>query len=109
MGVSLEVYRAAIGMFKLSGVFYFALGDVFFGYGFVDFFLYGISELLVMLFVACILIMLSNYIQLNPGPVQLFTIGQLNARSLNVGHDKFEEISFIVGENNFDIFVISET
>jgi hypothetical protein len=110
MGVSLEVYRAAIGMFNLSGcVSDPALGNVFFGYGFVDLLFVRVSELLVMLFVACILIILSNDVQLNPGSVQFFTIGQLNARSLNVGCDKLEEISSLFSENNFDIFVITET
>ena len=62
-----------------------------------------------MLFIAYILVILSNDVQLNPGPVQFFTIGQLNAISLNVGRDKFEEISSLVSENNFDIFAITET
>lgn len=107
MGVSLEVYRAAIGMFKLSRPFD-VIGNVFSGQGLVGL-LFAVSEFLVMLFIACILIILSNDVQLNPGPVQFFTIGQLNARSLNVGRDKFEEISSLVSENNFDIFAITET
>jgi hypothetical protein len=110
MGVSLEFYRAAIGMFNLSGCFDLELGNVFFCYGFVDLLFVRVSELLVMLFVACILIFLSNDVQLNPGPIQFFTIGQLNAyRSLNVGRDKFKETSSLISQNNFDIFAITET
>ena len=52
---------------------------------------------------------MSNDVQLDPSPVQFFTIGQLNDRSLNVGCNKFEEISFLVSESNFDIFAITET
>ena len=96
-------------MFKLSGSFGLALGNVFFGCLFCRSLFVRASELLVILFVACILIILSNDVQLNPGPVQFFTIGQLNARSLSVGRDKFEEISSLVSENNFDIFGITET
>ena len=96
-------------MFKLSGSFDLALGNVFFGCLFCRSLFVRVSDLLVILFVACILIILSNDVQLNPGPVQFFTIGQLNARSLNAGRDKFEEISSLVSENNFDIFWITET
>ncbi len=70
--------------------------------------LFIVSDLIIMLFIACILIILSNDVQLNPGPVQLFKIGQLNARSLN-SSDKFEEISYLIRENDFDIFAITET
>ena len=98
MGVSLDVYRAAIGTFNFFKLF------VIVNVNFSDYdLLFIVSDLIIMLFIACILIILSNDVQLNPGPVQLFKIGQLNARSLN-SSDKFEEISYLIRENDFDIF-----
>jgi exonuclease III len=103
MGVSLDVYRAAIGTFNFFKLF------VIVNVNFSDYdLLFIVSDLIIMLFIACILIILSNDVQLNPGPVQLFKIGQLNARSLN-SSDKFEEISYLIRENDFDIFAITET
>ena len=61
-----------------------------------------------MLFIVYIRIILSNDVQLNPGPASSFSLGHLNVRSLNI-REKFEEISFLIKENNFDIFVVSET
>jgi hypothetical protein len=62
---------------------------------------------LIML-IACIVIILANDVQLNPKPVQHFSIGQLNVRSLNI-REKFEELSFLIKENNFDVFAVCET
>ena len=46
-------------------------------------------------------IVLSNDVELNPGP--FFKFGHLNARSLN-GDAKFDMISELVKENGFDVF-----
>ena len=51
-------------------------------------------------------IVLSNDVELNPEP--FFKFDHLNARSLNVG-DKFEEISLLVRDDEFDVFAVTET
>lgn len=51
-------------------------------------------------------IVLSNDVELNPGP--FFKFGHLNAKSLN-RDDKFDEISDLVKENGFDVFAVTET
>jgi hypothetical protein len=101
MGVSLDVYRAAIGEFNIFKT------SIVICASFVDVFVF-VAGYLLMLFIACILIAFSNDIQLNPGPSKIFSIGQLNVRSLNV-HEKFEEISFLIKDRNFDIFALTET
>ena len=42
-------------------------------------------------YIIIIVIILANDVQLNPGPVQHFSIGQLNVRSLNI-REKLEEL-----------------
>lgn len=86
MGANLETFRAALGMFN-------SLKFTIFKY---------------IYYYAYIRIILSNDIELNPGPVTSFSLGDLNARSLNI-RDKFDEISFLIRENNFDVFAVSET
>jgi hypothetical protein len=56
-----------------------------------------------MLFIVYIRIILSNDVQLNPSPSSSFSLGHLNVRSLN------KEICFLIKENKFDIFAVSET
>ena len=102
MGVSLQIYRAAIGefnSFKISSVVYTH---------FVQGFLLVAGYMFLIMFFVCIVIILANDVQLNPGPVQHFSIGQLNVRSLNI-REKFEELSFLIKENNFDVFAVCET
>jgi hypothetical protein len=82
MGVSLNVYRAAIGEFNIFKTFIVICAS------FVDVFVF-VAGYFLMLFITCILIALSNDIQLNPGLSKFFSIGQLNVRSLNVLRGKF--------------------
>ena len=99
MEVSLEAYRAAIGLFNFFRIRCFK-------------FVYSMNRAdtaLIFLSIAlCIVlrIALSNDVELNPGP--FFQFGHLNARSLN-RDDKFDEISELVKENGFDVFAVTET
>ena len=99
MEVSLEAYRAAIGLFN-----YFRIRCFKFVYS-----LNRADTALILLSIAlCIVlrIVLSNDVELNPGPFLKF--GHLNVRSLN-RDDKFDEISELVKENGFDVFAVTET
>ena len=51
-------------------------------------------------------IVLSNDVELNPGP--FFKFEHWNARSLN-RDDKFDKISELVKEDGFDVFAVTET
>ena len=99
MEVSLEAYRAAIGLFN-----YFRIRCFKFVYclNCAD------TALILLPITLCIVlrIVLSNDVELNPGP--FFKFGHLNARSLN-RDDKFDEISELVKENGFDVFAVTET
>jgi hypothetical protein len=88
MGVSLQIYRAVIGEFN-----YFKISSVVYTH-FVQGFLLVAGYMFLIMFIVCIVIHLANDVQLNPGPVQHFSIGQLNVRSLNI-REKFEELSFV--------------
>ena len=105
MGVSLEIYRAAIGLFNADKIL-----KLKFAYNFNLYcaFVFG-------MFVFCILfsflkLILSNDIEMNPGPIssRLFNVGQLNVRSLLAGN-KLDEIYFLLKEHNFSIFGMTET
>ena len=96
MGVSLEAYRAAVGLFN-----YFRIRCFKFVYSL------NRADMTTLIFLSitfCVVlrIVLSNDVELNPGP--FFTFGQLNARSLN-RDDKFDEIFDLVKENGFDFFL----
>ena len=100
MGVSLEAYRAAIGLFN-----YFRIRCFKFVYSL------NRADMTTLIFLSitfCVVlrIVLSNDVELNPGP--FFKFGHLNARSLN-RDDKFDEISDLVKENGFDVFAVTET
>ena len=95
----MEAYRAAIGLFNCFRMRCFK-------------FVYSLNHAdatLTFLWIAvCIVlrIVLSNDVELNPEP--FFKFDHLNARSLNVG-DKFEEISLLVRDDEFDVFAVTET
>ena len=99
MEVILAAYREAIGLFNCFGICCFK-------------FVYSLNHAdtaLIYLSIAlsiALRIVLSNDVELNPGP--FFKFGHLNARSLN-GDDKFDEISELVKENRFDVFAVTET
>ena len=89
MEVSLEAYRAAIGLYNYFRIRCFK-------------FVYSLNRadtaLIFLSITLCFVlrIVLSNDVELNPGP--FFKFGHLNARSLN-RDDKFDEISDLVKEN----------
>ena len=102
MVVSLEQYRAAIGLFICS-----------FGSGYLNKIIFSSNVQLIIVQLVYILtrLILSN--DIHPGPrsdlrIEYFTFSHLNARSLN-NEDKFDEISVVIKNYNFDIFAVSET
>ena len=107
MGVSLEVYRAAVGLFNgtIDCVCYKVFNPRV--SPLIDL-LCGCIFTLILLFSA--LILPSGDVQINPGPLSNFTlnIGHINARSLN-DIDKFEKIVSMVIHHKLDIFAVSET
>lgn len=100
MGVSLEAYRAAIGLFNLHIPL---LKQICLSMPLI----YIIPLSLFLCF--AILLIISGNIESNPGPKTLcLSLAHLNARSLNIS-DKFSEISALILLHNFDIFGVSET
>ena len=101
MGVSLEIYRAAIGVFNQCFVCLCKL-TILFNFN---------SNWLIVIFVwLCILLILAGDVEINPGPPRNFTLnmGHINARSLNCA-DKFDEICSLTHDVNLDILAVSET
>ena len=102
MGVSLEIYRAAIGFFNscrfVTSRHTFEL-PLFFIIAF-----WHIVVLLALFFLFCC------DVELNPGPNRTcsLNIGHLNVRSLNVV-EKFEEVATIIMQQQFHIFGLTET
>ena len=105
MGVSLEIYRAAIGLFNIFKTFF------------------TVNALCICLCITMInlvilftlfsgligLILLSGLVHPNPGLHNVcMSIAHLNARSLN-NQDKLSEISLIAWQCNFSLFAFSET
>jgi hypothetical protein len=104
MGVSLEVYRAAVGLFNChfsvvsTTKYAFSSPLTMFGC------LYCLI-LLVLFFLLC------TDVESNPGPYQNINLklAHLNVRSLNFAVSKFEEIASIILNQKYDIFALSET
>lgn len=100
MAVSLEHYRAAIGLFNCSLTS-------------IKIFLPSVYIIFTQLVYILIRLILSNDVHPNPGPqsrfrINNFTFGHLNARSLN-NEEKLDEISVLLDDNDVDIFAVSET
>ena len=105
MGVSLEVYRAAIGLYNCC-ISYLSVN----AYG-IRLFLEIISLviLFILLFGLIMFLLLSGSVHPNPGPRNTcMSIAHLNAGSLNIV-DKFSEISAIAEQHKFDLLAFSET
>ena len=105
MGVILESYRAAIGLFNNNCVYATISSFVFTLYSVLNTVLcLHIAALLSIFFIICFDVLL------NPGPFKNFSlcIGHLNVRSLNIA-DKFEEVATIIKDKKFDIFGLAET
>ena len=100
--VSLDAYRAAIGLFTCLRISISVLRHV------LNRTIFIIGVLLTAIFIAHINIILSNDVELEPEPSSSFKFGHLNIRSLN-NDDKFDELSFLLKENNFHIFALTET
>ena len=102
MGVSLEAYRASIGMFNCFK--YCLCRKSCFSGIVVGEWLCSLSIILLLL------ILLSGDVEVNPGPSRnlMLNVGHINARSLNV-EDKFDEITSLVVEQQLSIFAVSET
>ena len=107
MGVSLDIYRAAIGLFCFFKLLY--VKTCLFTVSFVLLCLY-FGMLLAVFFLICV------DVHANPGPERSTSlkVGHLNARSINISRrsnviEKFEEITSIMLNENFNIFALSET
>jgi hypothetical protein len=105
MVVSLEVYRAAIGIFNLR-VLRTAKTNL------LNLLLVMLGKYLTIICYLIVLILLfsSGDIETNPGPPQNLTlnVGHINARSLN-NEGKYDEICSIVYDLNLDKFSVTET
>jgi hypothetical protein len=103
MGVSLECYRAAIGLFncRISVVSTVNFSFVFFNI------MVGCLQLLMVL---ALFVMICLDVELNPGPYQNVNlkIAHLNIRSLNAPN-KFGEVASAILNHKFYIFALSET
>ena len=106
MGVSLEIYRAAIGVLnrrvftihkKLTNLSLLLICK-------------SLVNGVILYLILCILLMVAGDIETNPGPPRNLTLnmGHINARSLNI-EDKFDEICCLVHNVNLDILAVSET
>ena len=101
MGVNLQSYRAAIGLFAASFVIT-TTSDIY------NLFLCPITFIFSILIIN-LLLLISGNVHPNPGPKQHgLILAHLNARSLCIP-DKFSEISALVSLHKFDVFGVSET
>lgn len=96
MGVDLESYRAAIGLFNVCSlpvIYIFLVGS-------------SQAKLFFLRLLLLIRLLASGKVHPNTGPRQLgLSLSHLNARSLSVS-DKFTEISALVSLRKFDIFAV---
>lgn len=103
MGISIDCYRAAIGLFNSRIIRYHLLH--------VSFTLINLAVVSVlMLAFYTQVICLSFDIQINPGPVSSpnLSLAHVNIRSL-LTRDKIDQISAFLEVYKFDIFALSET
>ena len=107
MGVSFDIYRAAIGLFCFFKLLY--AKTCLFTVSFASLCLH-LGALLASFFLICL------DVHMNPGPERSTSlkVGHLNARSINISRranviEKFEEITSIILNENFNIFALSET
>ena len=107
MGISLECYRAAIGLFNINS--HDAI-RCYLVHVLVRFIL-NLAEVFALMAAFCLLIIsLSSDIHTNPGPTSstILSIAHLNVRSL-LSHDKLDHITALLDIHHFDIFALSET
>ena len=110
MGVSLNIYRAAIRLYNSVIILNFNIRISFLPAGSL-LFCFHVAVLLAIFFLMC------SDIELNPGPNRslALNVGHLNARSINISRsdssivNKFEEITSVIFRKNFHIFAITET
>ena len=110
MGVSLNIYRAAIGLYNSVIILNFNVRISFLPAGSL-LFCFHVAVLLAIFFLMC------SDIELNPGPNRSIALnaGHLNARSINISRsdssivNKFEEITSVIFHENSHIFAITET
>ena len=102
MGVSLDIYRATIGLFNGKILCIRKLT--------ISFSSFILLCGCVFTFFLTLILLLSGDVEVNPGPPKSLTlnIGHINARSLN-DEDKFEEIASLGHVHTYTIFAVSET
>lgn len=103
MGVSLEDFHAAIGLFN-SNRFCLSIKIII-----SVIFLFNVAVVFTLLSGLIVLLLVSGSVHPNPGPTQRrLSLAHLNARSLNIS-DKLSEISAIASFHKYDLFAFSET
>ena len=103
MGVSLEAYRAAIGISNVIKT------TICRGYICYVFALVTTAILFILMSSFCLLILLSGSVHPNPGPRKVnMSLAHLNVGSLNIS-DKLNEIAAIVGVHDFDVLAFTDT
>lgn len=102
MVVSIDCYRAAIGLF--NGLKRVRIPSIYISNSLIN-----STIILGLIFSFSILLLLSGSVHPNPGPRQFsMSIAHLNVRSLSIA-DKFNEILAIASIHKFDLFAFSET
>ena len=103
MGISVECYRAATGLFNLHASCYHEVN--------ASFAFLNLTVVFAFITAFCLLIIsLSSDIHTNPGPSMFdyLSLAHLNVCSF-LSHDKFNNITTFLAVHNFDIFALSET
>ena len=122
-GVSIEIYRAAIGLFDCYKLLSLCFSTPFAYFWTLIVCLHLGILLLALFFLTCSdveikpgpersvsLFLTCSDVEIKPGPERSVSLklGHLNARSLNMVH-KFEEIASIILNEDLKIFALSET
>jgi hypothetical protein len=100
MGISLSLYRAAIGLFNNERIKIMLTS-----------WQPCLTRVLLYMLILALQIspLIAGDIERNPGPkVGSLLVGHINARSIAI-EDKFDEISSFILDKEFDIFAVSET
>ena len=104
MGISLEYYRAAVGLFNSHAIRCNLVYAPFV-------LLLNLAVVFALMAAFCLLIIfLSSDIHTNPGPTSWtnVSIAHLNVRSL-LSHDELDHLTALLDIHHFDVFALSET
>jgi len=103
MGVGIEQYRAAVGLFNMrfSVIIHAAIVSI------------SVFELILPFVVLIMLLLVSGSVHPNPGPGQrVLHLAHMNVRSFCITDrhsSKWDEICAFISSHDFDVFAVSET